>query len=658
LSTHSGKLPVEFSLLEYRPEPFTEDDVLGLWRAMAWESSPAARVDPVMLSILARLGKERARVLWPTDPAVAPDLGLTDLGWFRPESLMIQGLADRRAPFRVPGLRGGAVWAVSGSQTQSGRPMTACTLNQSVSAPGFWYWARLTAGDFHLSGAFLPGCPVALAGTNVNVGWAATSSSVDDADLFVEALDGTPPVRYWRVDRWKNLTKHQETYRIRGASSESRTILTTEVGPLVSQPADGKAISLNWTGRAGQGVFQALYGVNRARNGDQLVKSLRFLVSPSLQVVWADNEGNMGTQLAGRVPVRAPESDGAAPVPAWTGVHDWRGFVPFDDLPSVRNPVEGRTAATDGSPPGRETGFFMGCYWGRDGRTARITELLAGNREHFRESFQKIQTDCFSQQGKELSPVILKAVKELPGKDESEEQGFRLLSQWDYAMNSQSAPAAVFGLVYQALVEELFRSRLGDNLYAGFTGYAPILNATVHKIIVEGRTDWLEGEGPEKAIRKSFREGISRGRGLMGADVAKWTWGSIHACEFPHPLAGRSKFLELLYDVGPFPVSGSADTVDLAGWSSAQPFRVSDAVTLRYIADMTETPQGYGISPLGISAHFFSKHYKDQTGIWLAGRTLKAPLAAADIRKSGFDAVVFKAAGSGKVAGTAGPGGQ
>ncbi|MFH0822580.1 MAG: penicillin acylase family protein, partial [Pseudomonadota bacterium] len=142
LSTHSGKLPVEFSLLEYRPEPFTEDDVLGLWRAMAWESSTAARVDPVMLSILARLGKERARVLWPTDPAVSPDLGLTDLGWFRPESLMIQGLADRRAPFRVPGLRGGAVWAVSGSQTQSGRPMTACTLNQSVSAPGFWYWAR------------------------------------------------------------------------------------------------------------------------------------------------------------------------------------------------------------------------------------------------------------------------------------------------------------------------------------------------------------------------------------------------------------------------------------------------------------------------------------------------------------------------------------
>jgi len=57
---------------------------------------------------------------------------------------------------------------------------------------------------------------------------------------------------------------------------------------------------------------------------------------------------------------------------------------------------------------------------------------------------------------------------------------------------------------------------------------------------------------------------------------------------------------------------------------------------------MTDPPQAFGISPLGASAHFFSTHYKDQTSLWLSGRLFPDPIQTADIRKSGFNAVLFK----------------
>ena len=60
ISAHARKLPVEFSLLDYRPAPFSPQDVSSILAGLAWESSVAARVDPILTRLVARLGKDRA----------------------------------------------------------------------------------------------------------------------------------------------------------------------------------------------------------------------------------------------------------------------------------------------------------------------------------------------------------------------------------------------------------------------------------------------------------------------------------------------------------------------------------------------------------------------------------------------------------------------
>lgn len=641
ISRHAGKLPMEFSLLEYRPEPFTADDVMGIFLALAWESSPASRVDPTMTRILGRLGPDRGVTVFPTDPAAAGGVVFSDLHGWKPEGILFSTPTARADRMRVPGFRGGCAWTVNKDKTRSGQPMAAWMVYQALAAPGFWYRARLVAGDRCLSGAFVPGLPVAFVGTNGHVAWGCISSPADDADLFIERLDSDSPKSYWRGGRWRALQEIGETYRIKGGSSVSRVIRVTETGPLVSEIHKARALSLRWTGRDGLGLFPTFYALNRSRSSEAIRAALESLRAPSLYVLWTDAEGGNGFQMAGRIPVRPPGSDGIMPTPAWTGVHDWIGFVPFRELPSVTDPADGAAIVTDGRPGGADYPLFLGCYWNDDGRGARIKDLLDQSGEHYQETFLNIQTDTLSPLSRDLVPLIMKAVNQGKGLDSSTEKAGQVLGSWDFRMNKESAGAALFALIYQSLVEQLFLESLGERDYRGFTDFYPLAARMLKKIFLEGNTGWLGETQPETILNKSFREAVKRGKSLMGSNPEKWQWGEIHTTTFVHPLTTRSRFLEMLYQVGPVSLPGSGDTIDLAGWSQVHPFHVLDGVSLRQISDMTHPPEMVAMSPMGSSAHFFSTHYKDQTQAWAKGRVVREPIERTDIKQNAMSAVIF-----------------
>jgi penicillin G amidase len=639
--SRSSNPPVEFSLLEYRPALFSAEDVGSICLALAWESSLAARIDPVMVRILGRLGNDRGRLLLPTDPSSSGALICADLTKWNPTGLLFPGLSEGRGP-RLPGLRGGAAWAVNGDQSASRRPMTACSLYQKLSAPGFWYRARLTAKDFQLSGAFIPGVPAAIVGNNHHLNWGCIAAPIDDADLYVELVDHDAPKAAWRVDRWRRMREVRENFRIRGGSSESHTVHITDTGPIVSDVHMGRALSLRWTGREGSGLFAALCRLNRASSGDEVAGASQLLTAPCLNVVWADSSGNCGIQTAGRVPIRTAESDGIVPMPAWTGVHDWRGFVPFAELPCSRNPASGVSVVSDGRPGGAEYPFFLGCYWNDDSRDARTKQLLGETTGHYRDSFQKMQNDTLSPLARDLTPKLLAALERAGKATGEEEQAIRILSAWDCHMGSESAGAAIFALFYHALLDDLFLKPLGEQLYAGFTGYYPLPGRVVRRVFLDNEHHWLAGADPTAILINSFRRALTDGKSLAGADVAKWQWGELHQTVFRHPIAARSRFLEALYHVGPVRMPGSDDSIQFAASSEVQPFRVLEGVSLRQVAEMTDPPQVFAVAPMGSSAHFFSTHYKGDTRAWLEGRFFQDPVDATDIRKTGGNSVLFK----------------
>ncbi len=205
-----------------------------------------------------------------------------------------------------------------------------------------------------------------------------------------------------------------------------------------------------------------------------------------------------------------------------------------------------------------------------------------------------------------------------------------------------NARADVFGLFYHSLLENLVRSSLGDSLYKGFGSHFSLGTRLVRKIFIQDQKQWLEGIDPEQILLTSFEKGITQGRRLMGSEADKWTWGKIHAAEFIHPLGVRSRFMESLYQVGPVPVSGSVDAINFAGGAPSEFFKIVEGVSLRQISDITGPPQVFAASPMGISAHFFSGHYKDQMRVWADGRLFQYSVDFADAQKEDSGAVLFR----------------
>ncbi len=653
MSANSKKLPVEFSLLEYRPEPFTREDVLGILAVLAWDASPARRVDPTVARLIARLGAEDALELIPSDPAAsAGSIPESLVGW-APRGWFFTPAAWRGLPSIVPGFRGGCLWGVDGRRTGSGKPMTACSVFQTLSAPGFWYRARLVAGNFHLTGAFPPGVPVTFVGNNVDLSWGAVTTPADDADLFIESLDSDAAERYWRIDRFWPVRFSQETYRVRGTSSVTRSITSTATGPLVSAVSDSRALSLRWTGRDGVGLFPAFFALNRAGDGDEARTALESVAAPSLNVIWADSKGGYGIQTAGRIPVRPPGSDGIIPRPAWTGVDDWQGFIPFDELPAVTNPPDGICLAADGRPGGTDYPFFTGCYWNVIPPTDALQNLLGRHETYQPETFQAMQNSSLSPAAAAFLPAIRSALEGAFTPESAEGRSLAILASWDGRMSRDSTGAAIFGLTYQALLETIFLERLGEELFYGYTAYPAPAWRILKQVILEGEKPGPKWPSRTELLKTAFSRAIELGIDRMGPEQKKWSWGAVHVAEFRHALTDRSRFLELLYDVGPLSIGGGADTVDIAAWSKIHPFRVVEGVSLRQVADMTVPPRVFAAMPMGTSAHFFSSHYKDQTPAWLEGRAFQEPVHRADIAKSGFNTVIFRAGDRNKISSAA-----
>src|SRR3546814_12885639 len=125
----------------------------------------------------------------------------------------------------------------------------------------------------------------------------------------------------------------------------------SDVVPQGSSAADA-VLALSWPAlRPDDGTPDALYRMNHAGSVDSFREALRQFHAPQQNVVFADVAGNIGFMAPARVPVRRARN-GKHPVPGWSGEFDWIGFVPFEELPSLRPSPPGPTihAHTNNAP--------------------------------------------------------------------------------------------------------------------------------------------------------------------------------------------------------------------------------------------------------------------------------------------------------------------
>lgn len=103
---------------------------------------------------------------------------------------------------------------------------------------------------------------------------------------------------------------------------------------------------MRWTALEFSDELFAIQKVNRASNWNEFKEGVRDFTVPGQNFVYADKEGNIGYICAAKLPIRNLNSPSIL-FDGTTSAYDWKGFVPFEEMPKLFNPSENFIASAN-----------------------------------------------------------------------------------------------------------------------------------------------------------------------------------------------------------------------------------------------------------------------------------------------------------------------
>ena len=627
-----GKLPVEFSLLRYDPEPWQLADLFAWGKMMAWHLSVNWQTEIIRAQLIDLLGPELAaelEVAYDGPLVVPPGVDYAGIG-----ATALSKAADAAewvGPPPEAGL-GSNNWVVGGRRTTTGAPLLASDMHLSMSMPCIWYENHLVCQPegFNVMGVSFSGIPYVMVGHNNHIAWAFTNGFPDVQDLYIERLrheEGR--VLYEYQGEWLPAEVRREVIEVKGAEPVIEEVIVTHHGPiinsLVSYPAGeplGEApLALRWTAHETDEQFRAVYLMNRARNCREFHEATRDWSVPVQNMVSADRAGNIAYSFPGRLPIRA-KGDGRVPVPGWTGEYEWTGYVPFAEVPHYVNPSQGYIVTANNRVVDDAYPYPLGYDFSVKDRAERIHEMIRARERVDVAAMQEMQYDVLSLTARALRPFWA----ELTTDDAELTQVIGLMRGWDGRLKADSAAAAVYQVFMRRLLRLVLAERLGELMayYAG-QGPTPLLAETnqfgarswewLLRILHQPDSHWFapeQGRARDDLMRQALRQAVDFLTKELGADKSEWAWGRLHQLTFPHPL-GNVRPLDKLFNRGPFPIGGDSTTVCATG---AHFYDLATASLIgppyRMIADLSDWRNCVSMLAPGQSGQPGSKHYDDQ----------------------------------------------
>jgi len=688
LATHHGTdLPLEFSLLRFEPEAWSGPDVLVWVKMMAWDLSGNYSLELLRYDLVRAVGPERMRQLMPLyataglsimnspgGPGESSGSGgsggpgySTDPTYsthpthqaYSTSSALASALSGGLPTVRDFLLRGGATealgsnnWVVDGTRTASGKPLLANDPHLSTHVPTTWYLAHVSAPDFDVIGATLPGAPAIALGRNRFIAWGATNVAADVEDLYRERLDAAGTAVEFQ-GATTPVTIVPETIRIRGAPPVQLSVRITRHGPLVSdainannasavaRPGVPKAepvepLAFRWTALdEDDSTISSFLKLNEARNWSQFTEALRSFVVPSQNFVYADVEGHIGYYAPGRIPVRA-SGDGSRPAEGWTGDAEWTGWVPFGELPHLYDPPGHEIITANNRPAPADYPHHLGLEWAEPYRAQRITDLLQGVTKLTPDDFARMQADTISLHAKALLPLLLARVQ--PG-TKPERDAVDLLRRWNGDAAAHSPAESIFEAWFFNLVPVMVADDLGPQVIKDYRSrFSFVTRFLTHALSDPKAAVWCDDvtsarvETCDDAVTSALGRALTDLRSRLGGDMARWRWDAVHHAVFPH------SGLDSVSALRPFlsrsvPNGGDWSTVDVGPIDVEHPFEQHSVPGYREIIDLSPANDSRFLSDVGQSGHPLSKHYDDFLPDWQAVKHRKMRMERADIER-------------------------
>jgi penicillin amidase len=421
----------------------------------------------------------------------------------------------------------------------------------------------------------------------------------------------------------------EEIIRVKGQSVHSEQVISTHHGPIISSvvPSNGKSISLSSVALEPGATFEGFALIGQAQNWQEFKKAVRAIRAPSLNLIYADNQGNIGYYVSGRVPIRAG-NQGSLPRVGWSGEQEWKDEIPFEEMPHAFNPKRGFIISANNKIVDDKYPYYLGSSWRNGYRAARIEQLIKGKDLFSPKDCMQMHMDCLSLPGIEFAHRI----KDVAVEDEDSAEVRKFLEGWDGQLSSESIGGTVFQVLLKTLSHEILEPALGSALTKEILGEGPHpILAPVNELsghwtstllrLLDDRNllEKLSGKSYEAVIRDGLSMTAAELKKHLGPDPQKWRWGRFHQISFQHTL-GSQRLLDQIFSQGPYPIGGDSDTVlQVAIAPGGEYHDISVSPSYRHVVNLADLDDSMAMYVPGQSGHLGSRHYGDLIKPWLSG---------------------------------------
>lgn len=614
---NSNNYPVEYKLLDYKPEFWTLKKTALLLMFMT-DMLAGGDSDLEYTNLLTKFGKERFDLLFPDFYKEADPVIPTDSSWASwnvkipeaPELALIDSTHITKVLPKPNPDNGSNNWAVGSKKSYSGNPILANDPHLGLNLPSIWFALQLATPEKNTFGVSLPGAAGIIVGFNNNISWGVTNATRDVKDWYKITFKDSNRNEYFYNNQWRTTSKKVEKIKVRHNTTVIDTVIYTHHGPVTydknfNSNKELIGYAMKWVGHIGGNNQKALLALNKAKNYNDYEKAIVDFSSPAQNIIFSSQEGDIALWVQGKFPNKWKGQgkflmDGSKPT------HDWQGFIPQEHNAHTKNPERGFVSSANQSPTDESYPYY---YFndGYDTSRSRVINNFFRSKETFNiQDFKDLHNNNFNLKAAELLPYMISTM-DVSSLTEEEELLLSEVQQWDFYNEINKLAPTIWEVWWNRLFILLWDEMRDQDTELDY----PFSYRTIELLKNDPDNEFMDiVETSKKETARdlfliSFKDAAKR-LNTWKSKNDDYNWGAYKATYIGHLLQGLPAFSRFN-----LPIGGNSGIVNATSKNHGPSWRM--------IVEMSSPPKALGIYPGGQSGNPGSKYYDNFIDTWAAG---------------------------------------
>ncbi len=615
-------LPLEYKMLNYKPEPWTNFKSALFLKYMSWDLA-GYEEDFERTNAMTVFTQEQYSKLFPhmadSTRAVIPrsyPLPVSKFSVTIPDGLdsnyfkFLTPVEPANKALKPEKLYGSNNWAVDGTKTKSGKPILCNDPHLGLNLPAIWFEMQISTPNFNAYGASFPGSPSVIIGFNDSCAWGFTNAGRDVKDYYEITFKDSTMQEYYFDSAWIKTGWRNEIIKIRNKADDTIHLPMTVFGPVMYDRTypnnlnNNKAYAVRWMAHEKSNELKTFYLLNHAKNFDDYEQAISFYKCPGQNMIFAAKNGDIAIRQQGNFPAKWKQQ-GDFVMPGKDSTYMWQGSIPDSLNITMLNPQRGFVSSANQSPYDLATypyyvngNFALYRGW-------MINRELSNMQQITVEDMGSLQNNNYNLRAESARPVFIKYInKNLLDNDE---QGYyNIVTSWNLQNDAREKGATIFEIWLDSVMTTMYADEFSrSNLKMPWPEVSTMIEGIAKDSLYEfaDNINTAEKENISDVITAAFKKTCTKLKSLPADEME---WGSYKD--------GGVRHLLKLEPFSRMHLKGGG------GYEIINAFKKTAGPSWRMIVELTDETNARGVYPGGQSGNPGSKYYDNFIDDWLAGK--------------------------------------